>query len=267
MGEDSRPVRIERRNNAWWITIAREERRNAINEAVIGGIVEGIRSAMADPEARAIVLTGAGNKAFCAGADLQPGTAGSAFEVDLADPRHFMTELFRLIETCDLPLVARVNGHVRAGGMGLLCMCDMAVATNTATFGTPETNVGLFPMMILPYMLRVLPRRKLLEMCITGEPFSAEEALAMGLVNYLAPPPELDQKVEWLLERILNKSPSAIAFGKYAFRSLQDMPLLPAFSYAETNIRLFSMTKDAREGIRAFAEKRPPRWEKRSPRK
>lgn len=254
------PIAIERKGAVQWITIDREERRNAINEAVIAGIGRGIQSAMVDSDVRAIVLTGRGAKAFCAGADLKPGTQGAAFQYDFAEPHHYVMDLFRLVETCTLPLVARVNGHVRAGGIGLLCMCDMAVAVDTATFGTPESNLGIFPMMILPYMMRVMPRRKLLEMCITGEPFSAADALAMDLVNYVVPVGELDAKTDWLLARIVDKSPTAVKLGKHAFHAAQDMSLPEAMSFTEANIRLLTMTEDAREGIRAFLEKRSPRW-------
>ena len=260
MNEEKKVVRVERRGDVQWITIDREERRNAINEAVIAGIAGGMREAMDDFHVRAIVLTGAGERAFCAGADLKPNTKGAAFEYDFADPHHYVVNLFRLAETCPVPIVARVNGHVRAGGVGLLCMCDMAVSTDTATFGTPEANIGLFPMMILPYMLQVLPRRKLAEMCITGEAFSAAESLEMGLLNYVVPPEELDAKTEWLLSRIVDKSPTAIRLGKNALHTAQNLSLQNAFSFAEAYIRPMSMTEDAQEGFRAFAEKRPPKW-------
>ena len=144
--------------------------------------------------------------------------------------------------------------------MGLLCMCDMAVAADTATFGTPESAIGLFPMMILPYMMRVMPRRKLLEMCITGEAFSAAEALEMDLLNYVVPAAELDAKTEWLLARVVNKSPTAVKLGKHAFHAAQDMSLREAFAFTESFIRQVSMTEDAREGMKSFAEKRPPQW-------
>jgi enoyl-CoA hydratase/carnithine racemase len=263
MSDTSGPVRLERRGAVQWIVIDREERRNAINEAVIAEIAAGVRAAADDRAVRAVVLTGAGERAFSAGADLKPGTSGAAFEFDFSEPRHYLVELFRDIERCDVPILARVNGHVRAGGMGLLCACDLAIAADTATFGTPEAGLGLFPMMILPHMIRVLPRRKLLEMCVTGEAFSAAEALAMGLVNYVVPAAELDHKVEWLLGRIVDKSPTAVRLGKYAFHAMQDMSVGEGLTFAEANIRLVSQTEDAREGISAFAEKRPPRWRQR----
>jgi enoyl-CoA hydratase/carnithine racemase len=254
------PVLVERRDAVQWITINRPERRNAINEAVIAAIGRAIAGAAADPAARAIVLTGAGDQAFCAGADLKPDAEGAAFEVDFAHPRHYVIDLFKQIEECTLPIVARVNGHALAGGLGLLCACDMAVAAEEARFGTPEARVGVFPMMILTYMLRVIPRRKLLEMCITAEQFDAAAALELGLVNYVVPRADLDAKLDWLLARIVDKSPTAIRLGKQAFHAMQDMTLREAFEFAQVMVPVMASTGDAREGMRAFQEKRAPRW-------
>jgi enoyl-CoA hydratase/carnithine racemase len=254
------PVLVERRGAVQWITINRPERRNAINEAVISGVAGAISAAMADPNARAIVLTGAGRQAFCAGADLKPNVEGAAFDVDFSRPRHYVIDLFKLIEECSLPIVARVNGHALAGGLGLLCACDMAVAADDVRFGTPEARIGVFPMMILTYMLRIIPRRKLLEMCITAEHFDAAAALELGLVNYVVPRAELDAKMDWLLARIVDKSPTAIRLGKQAFHAMQDMTLREAFEFAQLMVPVMASTVDAREGMQAFQEKRPPAW-------
>ena len=141
-----------------------------------------------------------------------------------------------------------------------MCACDLVVAKETARLGTPESGIGLFPLMILPYMLRIVPRRRLLEMCVTGEPFSAQEALDMDLVNYVVPDGELDAKVEWLLARIVDKSPTAIRVGKTAFHAMQDMSLHEGFSYAELMLPALAQTEDAKEGFAAYNEKRPPVW-------
>ncbi len=254
------PVLVERRGAVQWITINRPERRNALNEAVIAGISEAVRAAQADPSARAIVLTGAGDRAFCAGGDLAPTAEGAPFKLEPAQPRHYIAELLRLFESCDLPTVARVNGHALAGGLGLVCACDMAVAASEASFGTPESKVGLYPMMILPYLQRILPRRRFMELCITGESFSAGDALEMGLVNYVVPGAELDAKLDWLLGRVLDKSPTSVRLGKYAYHAMQDMSLPQALAYAQLMLPMMSQTEDAREGFRAFAEKRKPEW-------
>src|SRR6056297_2943901 len=147
----------EVRGAALWITLNRPTQRNALNDEVAALIAEALRDAQADGSVRAIVLTGAGDKAFCAGGDLKAGSGDSPFEVDPAHPENPIIELFKTFEHTTKPTIARVNGHALAGGLGLMCACDIAIAADHATFGVPETGVGLFPMMILPYLLRAMP--------------------------------------------------------------------------------------------------------------
>lgn len=245
------------RDNAFWITINRPEKRNAIHAGVIAGIREGIRQAHANPEVRAIVLTGAGEKAFCAGADLQPG---QGFAFDLSRPNVDYADLLREAQDATLPLVVRVNGTCMAGGMGLLCMADLAVAADHALFGLPEVKIGVFPMQVLSLLQDIVPRRTVREWAITGEPFSAHEARAAGLVNHVVPASELDARTQWLLGRIVDKSPTAIRRGKYAMRAIGAMSFDEAIAYTESQIALLAMTEDAREGLAAFSEKRKPVW-------
>jgi len=247
----------ERRGAAFWITINRPERRNAINAEVIDGIVEGYRTAHADASVRVIVLTGAGDKAFCAGADLQPG---KSFAFDPSRPNAPYADLLRAAQNATKPAIARVNGACMAGGIGLLCMTDMAVAADTARFGLPEVKVGVFPMQVLSLLQTLVPRRIVNEWCITGEPFDAAAALRAGLLNYAVPAAELDAKVEWLIGRIADKSPTAIRRGKYAMRAIAAMSFDEAVAYTESQIALLAMTEDAKEGVAAFAEKRKPAW-------
>lgn len=260
MNQDQPVVLVERRGRVQWLTINRPERRNALNEAVIAGLTEGLKQALADREIRAVVLTGAGDKAFCAGGDMLPGADGTPFALSPDDPRHFIADFFKLLETCRLPVIARVNGHALAGGFGLVCACDMAVATDDATFGATETSIGLFPMMILPYLLRTGPRRKVLEMCITASRIDAAEALEHSLLNYVVPRDELDAKVDWLVERTVDKSPTAIRLGKMAYQAMRDMSLTESLDYAQVMLRMMSQTEDAREGMAAFKERRAPQW-------
>lgn len=260
MSNEDHQLLVERRGDVRWITINRPESRNAINEGVLERIRTAVLEANDDLGLRAIVLTGAGDRAFCAGADIKAEGSASPVKPDMAAPHNALTQVFRAFEACNLPMLARVNGHVLAGGMGLLCGCDLAVAADTAKFGVPEVKIGLFPMQILGYMLRLIPRRKLMEMCLTGDPFTAQEALAMGLVNHVVPADRLDEKVDWLLERILKQSPTALRHGKNGVHALQDMPLQQAFAFAEANVARMSMTEDAREGFAAFQEKRDPDW-------
>ncbi|HUP91550.1 MAG TPA: enoyl-CoA hydratase-related protein [Solimonas sp.] len=254
------PVLVERRGAVQWITINRPERRNALNEEVVRAIDAGIAAAVAERDCRAIVLTGAGEQAFCAGADLQKNVQGGAFDVDFSRPRHYIVDLFKRIQECTLPIVARVNGHAMAGGFGLLCACDMAVAADDIRIGTPESKIGVTPMMILPFMLRVLPARRLQEMCVTGEQFGAREALEWGVLNYAVPRAELDGKLEWLLARIADKSPTAVRLGKQGFNAMRDMSLRESLEFAQAMVPIMSSTEDAREGRASFQEKRPANW-------
>jgi len=254
---DVQEVLLERRGQAFWITINRPEKRNAIHGGVVASMREGIRQAHADPEVRAIVLTGAGDKAFCAGGDLQPG---KGFAFDFSKPSVDYADLLRDAQNATLPIIARVNGTCMAGGMGLLCMADMAVVADHALFGLPEVKVGVFPMQVLSLLQNLVPRRLVREWALTGEPIGAQEALDAGLVNYVVPTAELDAKTDWLLSRLVDKSPTAIRRGKYAMRAIEAMSFDQAIAYTESQIALLAMTEDAKEGLAAFNERRKPVW-------
>jgi methylglutaconyl-CoA hydratase len=251
-------VKLEKRGQAFWITINRPEKRNAINGDVVAGIAKGYREAHDDRDVRVIVLTGAGDKAFCAGADLR--ATGAAFSADFAKPNVDYADLLRLSQNATKPAIARVGGVCMAGGMGLLCMTDMAVAADHAVFGLPEVKIGLFPMQVLSLLQQVAPRRLVNEWALTGEPFDARAALNAGLLNYVVPSAELDAKLEWLIGRIADKSPTAIRRGKYAMRAIAAMSFDQSIAYTESQIALSAMTEDAKEGLKAFAEKRKPVW-------
>ena len=167
----------ERRGGVLWLTISREARRNAISPGVLSGLYDAIERVQHERDVRAVVLTGAGDKAFCAGADLQ---AGTAFRFDHSEPYAGLADLLRLARRSTVPLVARVNGACMAGGMGLLAMCDLAVAAPHAVFGLPEVKVGLFPAQVLSVLGHLLPRRALAQMCLTGEPVSARAGAELG---------------------------------------------------------------------------------------
>jgi enoyl-CoA hydratase/carnithine racemase len=248
---------VEARDHALWLTIDRPERRNAMSPAVLAGIDEAIRKACADGRTRVIVLTGAGDKAFCSGADL---ATGKSFKFDYSVPRLAFANLLRTAHASTVPLVARVNGACMAGGMGLLAMCDMAVAADHAIFGLPEVKVGVFPMQVLSVLQRILPSRTLYELCLTGEPVTAHEAKAMGLVNRVVPTAEIDAGLDAFLARLLDKAPSAIRRGRYAMRRIEAMSFEESIAFTESQIGLVSMTEDAQEGLAAFREKRKPTW-------
>jgi methylglutaconyl-CoA hydratase len=255
---DNSSVVLERRGPAFWITINRPEKRNALNGEVIAGIAKGYRDAHDDDDVRVIVLTGAGDKAFCAGADLL--NSAVAFAMDFSRPNADYADLLRLSQNATKPSIARVGGVCMAGGMGLLCMTDMAVAADHAVFGLPEVKVGVFPMQVMSLLQEIAPRRLVNEWALTGEPFDAKTALGAGLLNYVVPATELDAKVDWLIGRIVDKSPTAIRRGKYAMRAIASMSFDESIAYTESQIGLLAMTEDAREGLKAFAEKRKPSW-------
>lgn len=246
---------VELRGPVLWLTITREERRNAMSHGVLAGMAQAISQAQADRSVRAIVVTGVGSKAFCAGADLQNA---QAFTTDYSEPHGHLAQLLRVAKASYVPLIARVNGACMAGGMGLLSMCDLAVASSHAVFGLPEVKVGVFPAQVLSVLQHLIPRRTLVEMCITGEPISSAQALAYGLVNYVDD--DVDAKLDWLLSRMLDKSPAAVRRGLYTMKKVETMAFEESMAFTESQIALFTLTDDAREGQKAFQEKRKPVW-------
>lgn len=246
---------VELRGPVLWLTITREERRNAMSHGVLAGLAQAITQAQNDRSMRAIVVTGAGSKAFCAGADLQNA---QAFTTDYSEPHGHLAQLLRVAKASYVPLIARVNGACMAGGMGLLAMCDLAVASSHAVFGLPEVKVGVFPAQVLSVLQHLIPRRTLVEMCITGEPISSAQALGYGLVNYVDD--DVDAKLAWLLARLLDKSPAAVRRGLYTMKKVETMAFEESMAFTESQIALFTLTEDAREGQKAFQEKRKPIW-------
>jgi enoyl-CoA hydratase/carnithine racemase len=259
MAEADRPdIRLERKGDALWVWIDREARRNAINPAVLAGIGDAVETAAADPSIRAIVLTGVGDKAFCAGADLSKGTG--TFQAGPDEPTTDFGRLARQVRMAGVPLIARVNGACVAGGMGLMALCDLAIAADHARFGLPEVKVGVFPMQVLVFLRATMHARHINELCLTGELISAVRAAEMGLVNEIAPPGELDQRVEALLAKLRAASPSALRRGKQVIFAMETMAFAEALAFAEAQIALASRSADAEEGLKAFNERRKPRW-------
>lgn len=253
-------LRSERRGRALVLTIDREAKRNALSGDVVEGMAQGLKIANADPEIVAVVLTGAGDRAFCAGADLDPKSA--PFRMDAGATRLAYADLLRAMIASDKPIIARVNGACMAGGMGLLGVADIAIASDTAKFGLPEVGIGVFPMMVAAILQNRLhiPARKLTELCLTGDPVTAAEALDLGLVNALAPYADLDAAVDAMVEKLASRSPTALRLGKRAMTAMLGMDWDAALAHAESQIRLVALTEDAREGLASFAEKRAPKW-------
>jgi len=254
MGEDS-DVRYEVRGQSAWLTIDREERRNALRTQTVEALHDGLCRAGADPAVRVICLTGAGNKAFCAGADL----SGAGEEAEAMGLRAY-ADLLKAFAQSEKPLVARVAGHCVGGGLGLMLSCDLVYAADHVKIGTPEVNVGLFPMMVAALLPRHTSRKRVLEMVFTGELVPADEAERIGLVTRVCPANELDELVETTLASIASKAPLAISLGRRAFYASEEMSLPTALDHLCGELEVLVKTEDVAEGFRAFQEKRAPSW-------
>lgn len=239
------------------LTLNRPDQRNALNDVMLKGLTEQLVRANEDKGIRVIVLTATGDKAFCAGADL--GT-GKSFVFDYSQPRLPFPALFRQARMTNAPIVCRVNGTCMAGGMGLLALADLAVSADHALFGLPEVKVGVYPMQVLSVLQHIVPRRRLLQLCMTGDPVSAATALEMGLVSNVVPAAELDAAVDKLAGQLASVSPTALRRGKYATYAIESMGFEESLMFMEGQIGLLAATDDAREGLAAFKEKRKPVW-------
>ena len=239
------------------IAINREAQRNALSPEAIRLFHEHLDDAESDTSVRCVLLRGAGTRAFCTGADL-----GSAIKADgdaLPTARSYARLLHR-IYTFPKPTVAMVQGYCLAGGMGLMLACDMVLADEKSRFGTPEVNVGLFPMMIGALIFRNVPRKQAMEMILTGRMIEAQEALSMGLVTAVHPTEALPGETMALLSLLAGKSPIGLRLGKEAFAAVETLPFDTAVeSLAEALTRVIN-TQDAAEGLKAFMEKRAPEF-------
>lgn len=232
-------------------------RRNAIGPRMVNELLYALADAAADEQVRAVVLTGEG-KAFCAGGDFAQMTGGA--EADELPPQGDYADLMMVMVRYGKPLVARVNGHALGGGLGLVAACHFALASNRAKLGTPEINVGLFPMMIMAVLRRVMPRRALVEMMMRGQLLDAERAVEVGLCNRAVAPEGLDVAVDELLGELLSKSPLTLRLGIEAMVAQEELGLEQALPLLRERLGGCLATDDAREGLIAFLEKRPPRW-------
>jgi enoyl-CoA hydratase len=238
------------------------QKRNMLSAQMLVELVDAMKAARDSGEVRAVVLTGAGEKAFCAGADL----GGFAAEVPLV-AKHFAAErfleFFRLMPRLGKPSLCAVNGHVLAGGMGLALSCDLVIARQGATFATPEINVGAFPYMIMAIIYRNVPRKKVNEMMLLGERLSAEQAVEYGLANKAVAAGQFDAAVAEWAGKLASKSPVLMRLGHDAMYCQQDMALDDALEYLRSQLSLTLTTEDIVEGVSAFFEKREPQWKGR----
>jgi enoyl-CoA hydratase/carnithine racemase len=243
------------------VTLNDPEKRNMLSGAMLTEVVAAMEMARDSEEVRAVVLTGAG-KVFCAGADL----GGFAADTSLIQKHlgsDLFLEFFRLMPRLGKPSLCALNGHVLAGGMGLALSCDLVIAKEGATFGTPEINVGAFPYMIMAIIYRNVPRKKVNEMLLLGDRMSAEEAVTYGLANKVVPADEYDAAVADWATRLASKSPLLMKLGHDAMYRQQDMAIDDGLEFLRSQLSLTFTTEDLREGVAAFFEKREPKWEGR----
>jgi enoyl-CoA hydratase/carnithine racemase len=264
---------IERSSGVLRLTINRPERRNAMTWAVVQSMQAAITQAKEDREISVVVLAGAGDEAFCSGADLGsmshgvPSGGADGAEADLPsfldqhDSRGQLRTLFEQLWELGKPTIAKVQGWAMAGGFGLALACDMVVCSDRARFGAPEINVGLWPFMITVPMVRSMPPKKALELMLTGRQVDAAEAERIGFVNRVVAHDQLDAAVEELAHNLAGKSPTALRLGRDSFYRVWDMSSGEALSHLHAMLTLINQTEDAKEGMSAFLEKRPPRWQ------
>jgi enoyl-CoA hydratase len=259
---DQQPLLYEVTDGVARLTLNRPDKRNALSAELLTELVEAVKRARDDDEVRAMVLTGAGDKVFCAGADL----GGFATEAPLVQ-KHFASDLFieffSLMPRLGKPSLCAANGHVLAGGLGLALSCDLVIAKQGARFGTPEINIGAFPYMIMSVIYRNAPRKKVNEMMLLGEQIPAEDAVTYGLANKVVPPDEFQAAVDDWAGKLASKSPVLMRLGHDAMYRQQEMGLDDALEYLRSQLSLTFSTEDIQEGAAAFFEKREPNWKGR----
>ncbi|MBU1340067.1 MAG: enoyl-CoA hydratase/isomerase family protein [Proteobacteria bacterium] len=245
-----------REDGVGFITINRENRGNAISPDAIQLFFEALDKARKDVAVKVVCITGAGDRVFCSGADLS-GSMGSDADKEKQIFKQYADLLIRIYRF-EKPTLARINGHCLAGGTGFMLACDIVLARDDATFGTPEVNVGLFPMMIGALIFRNVLRKKAMEMMMLGERLSAADALEMGMVTRIFPKNEFEEKTQAILKALTMKSPIGMKLGKLAFNRVDSLPFDEAVHFLSEQLSIVTKTDDAKEGISAFLEKRPP---------
>ena len=241
------------------LTLNDPDTRNSLSAELLGELIAGLRRARDDAEVRCVVLASSHEKVFSSGANLGGFSADVPLVAKHEGSERFV-ELFKLLGALGKPTLCAARGHMLAGALGVALACDLIVASEQATFGTPEINVGAFPFMIMALIYRNVPRKKANELLLLGERWDAQQALAAGIVNRVVPAEEFEQAVsEWAL-KLARSSPVIMRLGKDAMRRQLDMDLDDALDYLRAQLTLALSTEDIVEGVSAFFEKREPQW-------
>ena len=252
-------IRFDLANGVARLTLNRPAKRNSLSWDMLIELRRLLREVKTNDAARVVVITGAGDQAFCAGADLT-GMAAGAGHLAQHDLRGELAALFNDLWNLGMPTIARINGFALAGGMGLALACDLVIASETAVFGTPEIDVGLWPYMITVPLVRSMPPKKALELMMTGRRVDAAEADRLGFVTRVVPAVDLDQVVDELATTLASKSPAILRLGRQAFYDCWDEAAAEALPLLHALLTVNAATNDAAEGIAAFIEKRAPKW-------
>lgn len=256
-------ILVERQDSVGILRLNRPEKRNAISALLVDEAIQALEDFDNDPRVNAVVIFSTHPKVFCAGRDLDEGSAEAATdiilqrEISARPPR-----LFLAIRSLRKVVIAGVNGFALAGGLGLAVWCDLTIAAEDAIFGLPEANVGLFPSTVLPVLgLSTASVKKCLEMVLTGDRISASEAEKLGIVNSVVPSDRLEEATLELAKKLAGKSPATLQVAKKTFYNMLNMEPAQATKYGVEITALLAVSADGIEGQRAFLEKREPHWQ------
>ena len=259
MSDGTSELDVRREGPVLRLHIDREAKRNALSSEVLRGLLEALR---APGDARVVLVTSAGARVFCAGADLVQ-MAPDATGLEVHEGRGLLREVVLAMRACPVPVVASVQGLCLAGGVGLVLGCDVVLAADTAAFGLPEVDLGLWPFMVSALLGRHTSPKRAMELMLSARRVPAAEALDLGLISRVVPAADLRAETQALVDALAAKPPVAVRLGKAAFAAAMESTLAPALEAMQAQLSLLNTTEDAAEGVGAFLAKRPPQWKGR----